>query len=156
MAKGKFENWITPEALARISDWAANGLDDKQIYGQMGITSSTFYDWVKKHPEISEAIARGRGRACAQVENALFLRACGGVQSVLKQKKRRIREYDPDTGKCIKEEEIYEALPEEEYVAPDTAAIKFWLINRAPDRWAEKVQVDGNGRLTLEELLGDG
>lgn len=156
MAKGKYEKWITPEGLGKIQGWAEDGLDDRQIYEQMDITSSTFYVWVNSYPEISEALARGRGRAQARVENSLFERACGGVRVLMKQKKRRVREYDPVTGKCVKDEEIFVALPEEEFIPPDTPAIKFWLINRAPERWAEKVQVDGSGKLTLEELLGDG
>lgn len=153
MAQGKYQKWITEEGLGQIRRWCEEGADDKQLAEAMEITSSTFYTWKKEHPEISEAIALGRGRARVQIENALFIRAKGGVQTVMKQKKRRIREYDPDTGKCIRDEEVYEALPEEEYIAPDTAAIKFWLINRAPDRWAEKVTVEGRGELTLEEVL---
>ena len=153
MATGKYQKWITEEGAGQIRRWCEDGATDEELMDAMGITSSTFYAWKQNHPEISEAIALGRGRARVQIDNALFIRAKGGVVTVMKQKKRRIREYDPDTGKCIKDEEIYEALPEEEYIAPDTQAIKFWLINRASDRWAEKVVVEGKGELTLEEVL---
>ena len=31
MAKGKYESWIGQEGLAKIADWARNGLTDEQI-----------------------------------------------------------------------------------------------------------------------------
>jgi len=153
MATGKYQKWITEEGLGQIRRWCEEGADDTQLIDAMKITSSTFYAWLKDHPEISEAIALGRGRARVQIENALFIRAKGGKVELKKPFKRRIREYDPATGKCILDEEIYEDRTVEEYIPPDTQAIKFWLTNRVPDRWAEKVVVEGKGELTLEEVL---
>lgn len=155
MATGKYQKWITEEGLGQIQRWCEDGATDEELIDAMKITSSTFYAWKQDHPEISEAIALGRGRAHVQIENALHFRAKGGKVQLKKPFKRRIREYDPTTGKCIRDEEIYEEHIVEEYVPPDTQAIKFYLTNRVSDRWAEKVVVQGTGKLTLEELLGD-
>ncbi len=154
MATGKYQKWITEEGAGQIRRWCEDGATDEELMDAMGITSSTFYAWKQNHPEISEAIALGRGRARVQIENALFIRAKGGKVELKKPFKRRIREYHPATGKCIRDEEIYEDHIVEEFIPPDTAAIKFYLINRASDRWAEKVVVEGKGELTLEEVLG--
>ena len=59
MAKGKYQEWLTPEGLLRIEGWARDGLIDEQIAHNMGINPATLYDWKKKYPEISEALKKG-------------------------------------------------------------------------------------------------
>ena len=152
----KYDEWLTEDGLLQLTTWAEDGMDDVHIRQAMGISESTFYAWKKRFPEVSEAIRRGRRCALVQIRQALRERARGGVQVLKKPKKRRIREYDPVTGKCIRDEEIYETYEEEEYIAPDTSAIKFYLTNKDAEHFAEKVEVTGKGELTLEELLNDG
>ena len=41
MAKGKFQEWLTPEGLLKIEGWARDGLIDEQIAKNMGISRST-------------------------------------------------------------------------------------------------------------------
>lgn len=77
MAKGKYEYWLTPEGLLLIEGWARDGLTDEQIAHNMGIASSTLYDWKKRHSEISESLKRGKDVVDRQVENALLKRALG-------------------------------------------------------------------------------
>ena len=59
MAKGKYEYWLTPDGLLLLEAWARDGLTDEQIAHNLNITPSTYYEWKKKYPEISEAIKRG-------------------------------------------------------------------------------------------------
>lgn len=153
MAKGKFQIWLTERGLGMIEGWCGDGLTDGELARKMGIAESTLYDWVKRYPEISETMRRGRGGAQVQIENALFQRAKGGFFTVEKPVKLRRRQYDPVTGKCVKEEEYIHVADEEIYVPPDTKAAIFWLSNRAPERWAEKVRLEGDGVLRLEDAL---
>lgn len=44
----KYEEWLTEEGLLLIEGWARDGLIDEQIAGNMGISTSTFYEWKKK------------------------------------------------------------------------------------------------------------
>lgn len=133
--------------------WGEDRLTDEEIARAMGISPSTFYAWRTSHPEISEAIMRGRRCALVQIRNALRERAKGGTKRLEKPMKRRIREYDPATGKCIRDEEIIETAFEEVYIAPDTQAIKFFLTNKDAEHFAEKVEVNGTGALRLEDVL---
>ena len=41
MAKGKYEEWRTPEGLLKIQGWARDGLTDEQIAHNMGICRDT-------------------------------------------------------------------------------------------------------------------
>ena len=58
MAKGKLAQWISPEGLAKIEEWAASKSDEEMIAG-MGVAASTFYRWRAKHDEIENAITAG-------------------------------------------------------------------------------------------------
>ncbi len=77
MATGKYEYWLTPEGLILLEGWARDGLTDEQIAHNIGIASSTLYDWKKRYSEISESLKRGKAVIDRQVENALLKRALG-------------------------------------------------------------------------------
>ena len=59
MAKGKYEKWLTKKKLADIKQWAEDGLTDSQIACEMEISRETFYQWLKKYPDISDTIKKG-------------------------------------------------------------------------------------------------
>jgi transposase len=43
----KYDEWLTDEGLLLVEGWARDGLIDEQIAGNMGISTSTFYEWKK-------------------------------------------------------------------------------------------------------------
>ena len=45
----KYQNWLEPEALLLIEAWARDGLTDEQIASNMGIATSTLYNWKNEH-----------------------------------------------------------------------------------------------------------
>ena len=132
MAKGKYEQWLTPEGLLKIEGWARDGLTDEQIAENMGIVASTLYEWKKQYSEISEALKSGKEVVDRQVENALLKRALGYEYEEVKEK------YE--NGFCV------ERTITKKEVVPDTTAQIFWLKNRKPQQWRDKqeVTVDGN------------
>lgn len=138
MAKGKYQEWLTPEGLLRIEGWARDGLIDEQIAHNMGINPATLYDWKKKYPEISEALKKGKEVVDRMVENALFERALGGVHEVRKTFKVRETYYDENGKKC--EREVLKTGIDEVYTPGDTLAQIFYLKNRKPEQWREKQQ----------------
>lgn len=78
MAKGKYQEWLTPEGLLKIEGWARDGLTDEQIAEKIKITPSTLYEWKKRYSEISEALKKGKEVVDFEVENALFKNAING------------------------------------------------------------------------------
>lgn len=76
-AKGKYAKWLQADNLLRLQAWARDGLSDEQIAHNIGITTTTLYDWKKKYPAFSEALARGKEVVDIEVENALLKRAKG-------------------------------------------------------------------------------
>ena len=78
MAKGKYQEWLEPDGLLLLEGWARDGLTDEQIAHNMGIATSTLYDWKKKYPEISETLKKGKEVVDIEVENALLKSALEG------------------------------------------------------------------------------
>ena len=116
MATGKYQRWLTPEGLGCVEAWARDGLSDEQLAKKMGCSTSTLYDWYRKHPDISEAATRGRSGAREQILNSLFQKAKGF--SVMVKVPMRVRRGG--------DEEI-EIVEKEEYFPPDERAARLWL-----------------------------
>ncbi len=134
----KYDRWLTEEGLLKITGWARDGLIEKQISHNMGIGASTLRVWKGQFPEIAEALRKGKEVVDREVENALFKAAIGYTQTVRKPVKIRESEYDPDTGRKIREVERWVAVEETIHVPANVTAQIFWLKNRKPDVWREK------------------
>ncbi len=102
MAKGKYEKWLTDDSLILLEGWARDGLTDKQIAKNIGISEQTLNVWKKSYPSLSESLKKGKEVVDYEVQNALYKNAIEG----------------------------------------DTTAQIFWLKNRQPDKWRNKVETN--------------
>lgn len=136
MARGKSEYWLTPDGLTLLEGWARDGLTDEQIVKNMGIGSTTLYEWKNKHPKIAEALKKGKEVVDREVENALLKKAMGYTVDLVKTFKVRRAVYED--GKKVEEyEELVPAI-DQVHVPADTTAQIFWLKNRKPEVWRDK------------------
>ena len=62
MARGKYKEWLTEDGLKKLAEMAPR-LTDAEMAREMGVSSSTYYDWLKRYPEMSEAGDRAGGGA---------------------------------------------------------------------------------------------
>lgn len=167
MAKGKYHDWLTPEGLLKIQGWARDGLTDKEIAKEIGISKQTFYDWQKKYPDFSDSIKKNKEVADRSVEDALFRKATGyKTKEIIRE-----RQWNRTTGQY----ELVTVKEVEKDVAPDTTAQIFWLKNRKPETWRDKREVltdgsadardideltnrifDADDDRSLEDFLGEG
>ena len=120
----KINDWLEKDKLILLEGWARDGLTDEQIAKNIGINRTTLYDWKKKEVNIADSLKKGKEVIDFEVENALLKRALG-------------YEY---------EEETYEngilTKKVKKHVAPDTTAQIFWLKNRKPNNWKDRVETD--------------
>lgn len=140
MAKGKYQQWLEPENLLRITNWAANGLTYAEIAKNMGIHPYTLQRWMEAHCEICEAIKSGRSMSCQAIENALFKRATGyDVEDVdeIQEFKGELRDGKPANGTVTKRE-----VRKTRHIPPDTGAIIFYLKNRMGERYTDRRVVE--------------
>lgn len=119
--------------------WARDGWIDTQIAAQIGISPSTLYDWKRKYPEIADALAEGKEVIDAKVENALLKRALG-----YSYEETRREGQSGGTAKIT---------VTTRHVPPDVAAGIFWLKNRKPDVWREKVETVITAHEEVEDAL---
>lgn len=142
MAKGKYHEWIESDGLLKLEAWARDGLTDEQIAQNMGIATSTLYEWKKKFPEITEALKKGKEVVDIQVENALLKRAMGYTYEEVTKERTPIRYED---GKPVEwEMQVTKKVLKE--VLPDVTAQIFWLKNRKPVEWRDKQEIDIAGK----------
>lgn len=125
MAKSRADEWLTQDKLTLLTAWARDGLTDEQISTNMGISRTTFYEWKNKYVDISNSIKKGKEVVDIEVENALLKRALG-------------YKYD-EVIKELRDGELVETKRITKEVLPDTIAQIYWLKNRKPDKWREKV-----------------
>lgn len=142
MAKGKYQEWLTPEGLLKLEGWARDGLTDEQISQNIGISRDTFYRWKKEYTDISDTLKRGKEVVDRQVENALLKRALGYEYDEIT---KEICE-DAETGKP----KLAVTKVVTKQVVPDTTAQIFWLKNRKPDMWRDRKDLDLSGGIKLE------
>ena len=124
----KINDWLEKDKLILLECWARDGLTDEQIAKNIGIATSTFYEWKKKEIEFSEALKKGKEVIDFEVENALLKKALGYTITLNKQK-------------VTKDGDVVD-ITEEVHVPPDTTAQIFWLKNRKPNTWKDKVETD--------------
>lgn len=146
MAKSKYETHVLPY-LDKITEWAEAGVTAKDIAANLHIAYSTFRKYLDEGQEGDEryaALSATFAQACEvpdeQVENALFKSCLGYNAQIVKHYKLKTVEYDPETGKRIREVETLVEARDEVHVPANTAAQMFWLANRRPDRWKYKPQ----------------
>ena len=104
------------------------GATDQKLADFFEIEVRTIYDWKRTKPEFSQAIARGKMLADAEVAAKLYERACGYPHGAIKI-------YRADDGSVIK-------VPYTVEYPPDTTAASLWLRNRQPRLWRDKHEID--------------
>lgn len=125
MARGKYHEWLTEDGLLRIESWASDGLSNKQISENMGISRETLNVWSKKYPDISDSLKKGREPVVRHVENE-FIKRARGYQTVDVRKEVFI---DEDGKKRTKIVEVTTHYP------PDVSAGIFILKNYKPNKY---------------------
>ena len=138
MAQTKFELWRERYGLEYVRRLAEDGLCDEDIAARSALTLSTYRRWKKLYPEFCAAIELGRCGSDYEVIRSLYKKATGYSVKLNKTVKLKRVDYDPDTGKKIREYEELATAVDESYVPPDLRAEEFWLKNRQGERWRER------------------
>ena len=141
MAKGKYHKWLTPEGLILIQGWAMDGLTNEEIATKIKINPDTLYSWMKRFPEISEAIKRNKEFADQEVEQALFKKATGRSVKTVEEPR-----FNPKTG------EFELVVVRRETLPPDVAAQAFWLKNRRPEKWRDKRELVSENTAEMSDI----
>ena len=102
------------------------GQTDAQIADFFNIGEATLHRWKREHDGFRQSICAGKVRADADVAASLYQTALGGGTVT------ELREEPGDAGQIVTKRTVRE-LP------PDVRAQRFWLNNRQPALWRDKV-----------------
>ena len=108
------------------------GATDKELAEFFEVSEQTINVWKKRHPEFVESLKAGKALADGEVAEKLFQRATGYEHKAVKIV------ADARTG-AEHQVEYVERYP------PDTTAMIFWLKNRRPDLWRDRVDNTHSG-----------
>lgn len=141
------------EYVEQVYRLALLGLKDVEIAKYFGIVEKTLNLWKAKHPEFLQSLKKGKQEADGEVVKALYNRATGA--KIVVQQAFKVKETIYENGKKVKEKEKLEIAELTQEVPPDTTACIFWLKNRQPDKWRDKVEhaVEDNTVSTQEAFL---
>lgn len=106
------------------------GATDKELAEFFGVDVATVNRWKLAHPEFCESLKDGKSAADAEVADRLYQRALG---------------YSHREDKILQHNGAPVIVPTVKHYPPDTVACIFWLKNRRPDLWREKVNLEHTG-----------
>lgn len=95
----------------------------EEIADIVGVDRSNLYEWMKDK-NFRDAIKKGREIADERVENAMYHRALG-----YSHQEEKIFQYE---GQIIRAQTV-------KHYPPDPTSMIFWLKNRKPDVWKDRV-----------------
>lgn len=168
MPKSKYETHVLPH-LDKIVSWAEAGASQADIAGRLHIGVSTFKKYLslgekgeEPYMDLSDCFRCACEVSDEAVENALYKSCLGYNAQIVKHYKLKTVEYDPETGKRIREVERLVEAHDEVHVPANTVAQQFWLTNRQPGRWKYKPtegdddKDNEHGVIMMPEVAADG
>ncbi len=139
------------EVMPKILGYISEGMNQKEAFEKAGVVASTFYKWMAENSDFSDAVhkaqddARNNRRTIEEVEAALIDRARGfereEVRTEYISKQNEEGKYVPVVSKQNRTTKHY---------VPDVEAIKFYLTNRDPERWKNRVEQNTTAQLNNE------
>lgn len=114
-----------PEFAAQAAKLCALGATDVEIADFFEVDVRTIHRWKGEFDEFCHSLRSGKEVSDERVERSLFARANG-------------YEHDEVDIRVVSGEIVQ--TPIRKYYPPDTTAAIFWLKNRRPDLWRDKVE----------------
>ncbi len=114
------------------------GATDMEVADFFEVDVRTLYRWKGENEAFCQALKAGKDVADERVERSLYARANG-------------YEHDEVDIRVVDKEIIQ--TPIRKYYPPDTTACIFWLKNRKPGEWRDKVEQEHSGTLQIGRVV---
>jgi hypothetical protein len=143
--KGGRPKKYDPKVTPQLAKWMCrSGLTDEQMSKELGISVATIHNWKKKYPEFLESLKESKDFVDSLVEDCLLKRALGYEYEEIKTIAKKDKDGEIKTTRIEKTRKT---------VVPDTTAQIFWLKNRKPEQWRDKIEQGGDSVESLAEAL---
>lgn len=119
-----------PEFVKQAEKLCKLGATDVEVADFFEVDVRTLYRWKGEHEDFCQALKSGKEVADERVERSLFSRANG-------------YEHDEVDIRVVGGEIVQ--TPIRKFYPPDTTACIFWLKNRRPAEWRDRVETNLSG-----------
>lgn len=110
------------------------GAIDLDLADFFNVDKATINRWKKTHKDFCASLKDGKAYTDSRVEFSLYQRAVG-----FSHPEEKIFNFQ---GEVIR-------VPTTKHYPPDTTACIFWLKNRKPTQWRDKVEQDASGEMII-------
>ena len=121
-----------PVLLPLIQKLFEMGATDEEVAQACDVHRDTIYEWRKKHPEFSDTTKVGKALADEQMVNSLYKQGIGYNYDVEVKSRANPNDKSEDDGK----------ITLTKYSPPNVVATIFWLKNRLPKRFRDRIEVE--------------
>jgi hypothetical protein len=128
------------EFIEQAQKLAYLGATDMEVADFFDVDVRTIYRWKATIPRFCQSLKAGKQEADDRVERSLFQRAVG---------------FEHDSVKIFCQEGQVIEAPFREYIPPDTTAGIFWLKNRKPAEWRDKIDHEMSGEVAIKRVVSD-
>lgn len=125
------------EFIAQAEKLCKLGATDIELADFFEVEVRTLYRWKGENEEFCQALKTGKQVADERVERSLFARANG---------------YEHDEVDIRVVDHAIVQTPIRKYYPPDTTACIFWLKNRKPAEWRDKVEQELSGAVQIQQV----
>ena len=137
MQKSKYDE----VSLKQVMELAKNGLTERQIALEIGVSQKTISVWKLKYTEFRDVLETWKYDADRKVERSLFERATG---------------YDHWEERIFcNKDGIVTRVETIKHYPPDVKACMYWLNNRQKDIWANRQETVISGTTGLAEKIAE-
>lgn len=131
----QFEFWTTKPGIVQVKVWCMHGATNPELCNLMHISNGTLHNWMNKSKEFMDAVHMSKSVADSQVVFSAYKSATG-------------YKYQEDAMAGNGDVATLDKWQ------PANATIqKFWMLNRMPDDWKEKQQVELSGDVKIREKM---
>lgn len=125
----------TPDRIQKLLELAKQGKSEQEIANIIGVHIDTLALWKRNDVSLLMALKEGKYEADQLVEASLFKRALG---------MEYYEESSSQNGPIILQK----------YALPDVRAAQYWLNNRQPKKWRDRVEMVHEAGASLLLNLG--
>ena len=136
-----------------VLNFIAQGYSNKEACQKAGISETAFYEWIHTKVEFLESFKEAKSQGdlvrINSVEAALLDVARGFEYEEVRTEYES--QLNQQTGKY--EPTIKKQVRTKKRVVPQTEAIKFYLSNKAPEEWKNRIEQNNTGSLDILSRL---
>ena len=140
--KSKNSSLYYEDRNRQIFKLALLGLKIKEMADVIGIKKNLLEKWMDKYPELKESYEAGMIQASANVASALYHKAIGFSHPEQKVFMNKVKEFDPVTGKVIKEYNEPMIVDVMKHYPPDFASMNKFLMVKEPTKWNDNFKLE--------------